>query len=168
MVLKEAGQTFQYGPNEFTIGDLAIAITKPNLKMCGFIEEIDTGHASCPTALCDFGDSGKSALSLRELTPLTIETPVETGRQYVLHCARDGEEGQNAHVIGISNSESVLLRLMLEDVRKGPKMEFHYSLIDEESAWICFSYESVDEEVFASYSIVSVPVYSKKNGGTAE
>lgn len=161
MILNKPGQGGQYGPSTFTVGDISLLYGEPNLATCGFIKEINVCDASCPTALCDFGEFDKRVLPLRDLDVLTVEEAVETGRQYVLHCARDGEEGQNAHVLGVSDNKNVLVHLMLEDVKKGPEMGMTFSCLDEKGDSICFSYESNTEELYTSYSIAPVTVYSK-------
>lgn len=168
MILDELGQTFQYGPNKFKIGDIVASYAGNGSGFCGLIREIDTSDVSYPTALCDLGDSDSLVLPLRNLTVLAPEKPVETGRQYVLHCACDDEEGQHASVLGISENQKVLLHLMLEDVKKRSQIDFSRSYLDRESDSIDFSFESHEEELYISYSIAPVPVYSKMNGGTIE
>lgn len=168
MILDELGQSFQYGPNKFTVGDISVSYTGTDLGLCGFIREIDTTDASCPTALCDLGYFDSKILPLRNLMVLAVEPSIETGRQYVLHCACDDEEGQRASVLGISESKGVLLHLLLEDVKKRPQMDLSRSYLDKGSDSISFSFESNEEELFVSYSIDPVPVYSKTNGGTIE
>ena len=168
MILDELGQTFQYGPNQFKIGDIAVSYAGTDLGLCGFIREIDASDATCPTALCDLGCSDSKVLPLQDLTVLAAETPVETGRQYVLLCACDDDEGQHASVLGISESRNVLIHLMLDDLKKRPQVNLSCSYLDKESDSITFGFESYEEELYVSYSIDLVPVYSKTNGGTAE
>ncbi len=168
MILDELGQSFQYGPNKFTVGDFSISCAGTDLGLCGFIREIDATDASCPTALCDLGCSNSKILPLQDLTVLAIEPFIETGQQYVLHCACDDEEGQRASVLGISESKGVLLHLLLEDVKKRPQIDFSDSYLDKKNDSISFCFESNEEELFVNYSIDPVPVYSKTNGGTVK
>lgn len=170
MILDELGQTFQYGPNKFKIGDIAVSYAGTDLGLCGFIREIDASDASCPTALLDLGCSDSKVLPLRDLTVLAAETSVETGRQYVLHYICDGSEGQQARVLGISSSKNVLLHMMLEDI-ENDNLEIYLTSahMDEKEDSLWFNYENDEPAApfYLTYEISSVPVYSKMEGGVA-
>ena len=89
---------------------------------------------------------------------------------YVLYYLFDGSEGPRAKVMGISASKSVLLQLMLEDV-KATQEDTQIILIsayaDYKSDSLWFSYNSDDPPgpFYLCYNIEPVQIYSASKGG---
>lgn len=162
-------QTLRYGEKVFTTGGIFTTISENRDERCGIILELNANGGPHPVALCGFGCQNIRSLPLENLTPVISEAPVEVGKKYVLHRSTDGVEGQQASVLGISESKSVLLRLMLEDTKEYPHTNLISTYMDGEDGPLCFSYENDEEseELYVSYSLVAVPVYSKAEGGDA-
>ena len=170
MILNEMGQIYEYGTRVFTVGGIASVSAGTKRQQYGYILELDTESERCPTALCDFGKDDLRSLPLEYLTPLETEPPAAGKEMYVLYYLFDGSEGPRAKGMGISASKSVLLQLMLEDV-KATQEDTQIILIsayaDYKSDSLWFSYNSDDPPgpFYLCYNIEPVQIYSASKGG---
>lgn len=166
MILKELGQTFRLDQTEFKVGDFAAVYVEPELAVCGVILEIDTDSQS---AQIDFGEDGAHLVPLGDMTPLPVQVPAETGKQYVLYYVRTGAMDQCAKVLGISESRNLLIYRMLEAVNSFPGMRLTFANADDKLDALQFIYdlEKPGNQCHLDYAIVPAAVYSKAKGGDA-
>ena len=170
MILKELGQEFKYGAQTFVVGGIASISVGNGQQQYGYILELDTKNGRCPTALCGFGRDDLRSLPLECLTPLETEPPATGEQMYVLYYVFDSSEGQQAKVLGISASKSVLLQLMLEDVKArqaDTQIVLNSAYADQESDSLWFGYSSDDPPglFYLCYNIEPVQVYPAGEGG---
>ena len=169
MNLSKPTETFRYGEKQFTRGGIFTVPSGSPRERYGIILELNADSGPRPEVICGFGAQNIQALPLEDLTPVILEPPVETGKRYALHRSNDGVEGQQANIVGISESKSILLGLMLEDAKNYPHAILMSTYLDEDSDSLYFNYENGEqaEELYVNYSLTPVPVYSKAKGGDA-
>ena len=168
MNLDNSPQTLRYGEKVFTTGGIFTTPSENCKERCGIILELGEDSGPQPTAMCGFGIQNILDLPLEDLMPVTLETPIEAGKKYVLHRCVDDMEGQRASVLGIAESRNVLLQLVLEDAKEYPHAKLMSTYMDGEDGPLCFRYENDEqsEELYLSYSVEAVPFYSAKGGAT--
>lgn len=161
MNFDESTQRLRYGKKAFTKGGIFTTLSGNCNERYGIILELEESSGPQPTALCGFGIQNIQNLPLDALTPVALETPVETEKKYILHRFLDDEEGQRASVLGIAEDKHVLLRLMLEDIKEYPYAKLMSTCMDEEDGSLRFRYENDEqsEELYLSYSVEPVPFY---------
>ena len=91
------------------------------------------------------------------LVPIPDEAPAEIARTYTATCYFHTRDGCIATTVGICEDVGVLIRVMLEDVRKhSPDVELLSTAQEGDAMFFDFG---VPDEFYAEYRIAKAPVY---------
>lgn len=169
MIFDVKGQTYQFGGKTFVVGGSVLELRNEFPGPLGTILSINAEDEAHPAAQCGYEDWDPECLPLERLVPVSSAVPENAGRQYALHFYFDGSDGQKVDVLGVSSDKSVLVRLMLDDVKNDESISavMTYSEEDTEEDALYFDYESgedVTDPFYLGYVIKPVLIYPDYGG----
>lgn len=167
MILTQEGQAYRYGDKVFTIGGMVWSHLTAHYGKFGTVKEITEMGPHSFMACCEFEGAGKEHLDLRDLEPVSKIVPKEIERQYVLFYYYNGSGGMLTKVLGISVDKSVLLRLMLEDMKETPDVPLTAFARNTKEDFLRFEFERDDPSdlTYVEYTIIPASIYSKAKEG---
>lgn len=168
MVLSQEGQTYRYRDKVFTVGGMVWSHSAAHYGKFGAVKEIIKMNPHSSMANCEFEGARKECLELRELEPVSQTIPKKIESQYILYYYYNGNGGTLTKALGVSTDKSVLLHLMLEDMKETPDV----SLTDfvrnttEDVLRFVFENDAPNDPTYVEYTIAPTPVYPESKGDT--
>ncbi|MCI9263260.1 MAG: hypothetical protein HFF06_01660 [Oscillospiraceae bacterium] len=168
MVLEKAGQSVSLNGKLYTVGEMVWAANKLRDGKFGVIHKIRINSHGRLIALCEFAETDITEIHLAALEPISQAVPTKIGQQYTLSYYYDGSGGMLKNVLGISPDKSVLLRLMLEDMKETPDVPLTASFycVKEDVLRFVFENDEPNDPTYVEYTIMPTPVYPKSKEAT--